>query len=39
MQIDNYQEAIALREKLQASLPITVKAGKPFLKTLKQRGY
>jgi hypothetical protein len=38
MQIDNYEEAIALSEKLEASLPIKFRAAKPFLKTLKERG-
>lgn len=38
MQIDNYEQAIALTNKLETSLPITARARKPFLKTLKQRG-
>lgn len=38
MQIDNYEEAIALAEKLEASVPIKFRAGKPFLKTLKEQG-
>ncbi|WP_315789393.1 hypothetical protein [Fischerella sp. JS2] len=38
MIIDNYDAAVALTEKLQASLPIKARAGKEFLKTLKQRG-
>lgn len=38
MTIDNYDVAVSLTEKLQTSLPIKVRAGKEFLKTLKQRG-
>jgi hypothetical protein len=38
MIIDDYDAAVALTEKLQTSLPIKVRAGKEFLKTLKQRG-
>ncbi|MBW4616480.1 MAG: hypothetical protein KME21_25065 [Desmonostoc vinosum HA7617-LM4] len=38
MRIDNYNAAKALTEKLKESLPIKARAGKPFLKTLKQRG-
>lgn len=38
MMIDNYDAAITLTEKLKESLPIKARAGKPFLKTLKQRG-
>lgn len=38
MQIDNYEQAIALTNKLEARLPIKVRAGKPFLKTLRERG-
>lgn len=37
MMIDNYDAAVALTEKLKESLPIKARAGKPFLKTLKQR--
>jgi hypothetical protein len=35
--IDDRNAAKALTEKLKASLPIKVKAGKEFLKTLKQK--
>ncbi|MBD2196824.1 MULTISPECIES: hypothetical protein [Calothrix] len=38
MRIDDYNAAKALTDKLKQSLPITVKAGKEFLKTLKQKG-
>jgi hypothetical protein len=38
MQIDNYEEAIALTEKLEATLPIKVRASKYFRKMLKERG-
>jgi hypothetical protein len=38
IQIDNYAEAIALTNKLEESLPIIVRAGKPFLKMLKEQG-
>ncbi|HAG83115.1 MAG TPA: hypothetical protein DCL61_18615 [Cyanobacteria bacterium UBA12227] len=38
MQIDNYAEAIALTEKLEATLPFKVRAGKPLLKTMRERG-
>jgi hypothetical protein len=36
MTVDNYPEAMALTKKLNASLPIKVKAGKEFLKMLKK---
>ena len=38
MKIDERDEAIALTEKLKQTLPITVRAGKEFLKILKQQG-
>jgi hypothetical protein len=38
MRIDDYNAAKALTEKLKQSLPIKVKAGKEFLKTLKKKG-
>ncbi|MBD1928671.1 hypothetical protein H6F74_20810 [Trichocoleus sp. FACHB-90] len=38
MQIDNYEEAIALTKKLEESLPIIVRPRKPLLKTLRERG-
>ncbi|WP_341530319.1 hypothetical protein WKK05_14150 [Nostoc sp. UHCC 0302] len=38
MRIDDYNAAKALTEKLKQSLPIKVKAGKQFFKTLKQKG-
>ncbi|MBW4634438.1 MAG: hypothetical protein KME30_21765 [Iphinoe sp. HA4291-MV1] len=38
MRIDEYDEAIALTEKLKETLPMTVRAGKQFLKVLKEQG-
>ncbi|MEH2415422.1 hypothetical protein [Nostoc sp.] len=38
MRIDDYNAAKALTEKLKESLPIKTRAGKEFLKTLKQKG-
>lgn len=38
MRIDDYKAAQALTEKLKESLPIKARAGKQFLKTLKQKG-
>ncbi|MEA5503849.1 hypothetical protein VB735_12160 [Halotia wernerae UHCC 0503] len=38
MKIDNYNAAKALTKKLKDSLPIKIRAGKQFLKTLKQKG-
>ncbi|MEH2277661.1 MAG: hypothetical protein V7K40_23440 [Nostoc sp.] len=38
MRIDDYNAAKALTEKLKESLPIKARAGKEFLKTLKQKG-
>lgn len=38
MQIDNYAEAMELTKKLEQNLPIVVRPGKPFLKTLRERG-
>lgn len=38
MQIDNYVEAMELTKKLEDNLPIIVRPGKPFLKTLRERG-
>ncbi|OUL26089.1 hypothetical protein BV372_27280 [Nostoc sp. T09] len=38
MRIDDYSAAKALTEKLKESLPIKARAGKEFLKTLKQKG-
>ncbi|MFB2767864.1 hypothetical protein ACE1AT_00865 [Pelatocladus sp. BLCC-F211] len=38
MIIDDYDAAVALTEKLQETLPIKARAGKEFLKTLKERG-
>ncbi|OUL20553.1 hypothetical protein BV378_29525 [Nostoc sp. RF31YmG] len=38
MKIDDYSAAKALTEKLKESLPIKARAGKEFLKTLKQKG-
>ncbi|MEH2390465.1 MAG: hypothetical protein V7K21_01920 [Nostoc sp.] len=38
MRIDDYNAANALTEKLKESLPIKARAGKEFLKTLKQKG-
>jgi hypothetical protein len=38
MTVDNYFEAKALTQKLEASLPIKVKVGKELLKMLKKRG-
>jgi hypothetical protein len=38
MTVDNYLEATELTKKLEASLPIKVKAGKEFIKMLKKRG-
>ncbi|BDA71400.1 unknown protein [Rivularia sp. IAM M-261] len=37
MMIDNYDVAKALTKKLEASLPIRVRPGKEFLKTLKKQ--
>ena len=38
MRIDDYNAAKALTEKLKENLPIKARAGKEFLKTLKQKG-
>lgn len=38
MRIDDYDAAIALTKKLKENLPIIVRPGKPFLKTLRERG-
>ena len=38
MTVDNSREAVALTKKLEASLPIKVKAAKELLKMLKTRG-
>lgn len=38
MRIDDYNAAKALTEKLKQTLPIKARAGKPFLKTLKEQG-
>jgi len=38
MTVDNYREATALTKKLEASLPIKVKAAKELLKMLKTKG-
>lgn len=37
MRIDDYNAAKALTEKLKENLPIKARAGKEFLKTLKQK--
>ena len=38
MQIDDYQEAIALTEKLQANLPIKARPTKELIKSLREQG-
>ena len=38
MQIDNYLEAQALTEQLEATIPFQVRAGKELLKTMRDRG-
>jgi len=38
VRIDDYNAAKALTEKLKENLPIKARAGKEFLKTLKQKG-
>jgi hypothetical protein len=38
MKIDDYNAAKALTQKLKENLPIKTRAGKEFLKTLKQKG-
>lgn len=38
MQIDDYAEAIALSNKLEAAVPLRVRPGKEFLKVVKQQG-
>lgn len=38
MQIDNYQEAQALSDRLEATVPFQVRAAKELLKTLRDRG-
>jgi len=38
MQIDNYQEAQDLTERLAATIPFQVRAGKELLKTMSDRG-
>ncbi len=38
MQIDNYQEAQDLTERLEATIPFQVRAGKELLKTMRDRG-
>jgi hypothetical protein len=38
MKIDNRSQAIALTEKLKASLPMKVRPGKQFLRMLKEKG-
>jgi hypothetical protein len=39
MPIDNYEEAQALSDRLEATVPFQVKAQKPFLKTVLGKGY
>lgn len=38
MQIDNYAQAQALTKKLEASLPMKVRPGKPLLKMMQDQG-
>jgi hypothetical protein len=38
MSVDNYAEAIALTEKIEAHLPIIAYPSKPYLKLMKQQG-
>ena len=38
MPIDDYEKAIALKDKLEASLPIKVRPGKQLLKLMRDRG-
>jgi len=38
MQIDNYEEAQALTERLETTVPFQVRAGKELLKTMRDRG-
>lgn len=38
MPIDDYDNAIALTHQLDASVPFTVRPGKPLLKLMKQKG-
>lgn len=38
MQIDDYQAAQALTERLEATIPFQVRAGKELLKTMRDRG-
>ena len=38
MQIDNYAQAQALTKKLEASLPMQMRPGKPLLKMMQEQG-
>lgn len=38
MPVDDYAEALALTEKIEANLPITAHPGKQYLKLMKKRG-
>lgn len=38
MSIDNHAEAIALTQKIEASLPITAYPSKEYLKLMKKQG-